>query len=91
MYCIVQDGVDFIAVSRIQDIFKKQHSIVLSCPLFVIKSFFPLEAEDFLPVFSSSHGPHVSEMSHIKQTDQWTGAEHHAGMTAAKHAVQAVG
>lgn len=33
VYCIVQDSVGSIAASGIQDIFKKQHSVVLSCSL----------------------------------------------------------
>lgn len=75
VYCIVQDGVGFIVASRIQDVFKEQHGVVLSHSLFIIKSSFPPEAEDFLPVFKSSHGLHVSEINCIKQTDQWSGED----------------
>lgn len=48
---------------------------------FFIKSSLPLEAEDFLLVFSPYCGPHLSEMSYINQTDQWTGAESSADAT----------
>lgn len=53
--------------SRIQDIFKKQQGVVLSCVLFVLVSSLPLEAEDFLPVLSSFHGLHTAEMSHTNK------------------------
>lgn len=57
----------FIAVRRIGDIFKEQHGAVPNWLLFALKSSLSLEAEEVLPVFSSSHRHHVSTMTHISK------------------------
>lgn len=82
--CVVFTRRVFFHCCQENSIFKEQLSAVPSWLLFALKSSLSLEAEEVLPVFSSSHRHHISTMTHVSKLTHVLGQKT-AGYTKISH------